>query len=67
MLFVNSKGELFGKPLFTSVAEIEGDIDTAVITIPSKFVVDTTKELIKKNIKNLIIISAGFKEVGDYD
>jgi len=50
-----------------SVAEIEGDIDTAVITIPSKFVVDITKELIKKNIKNLIIISAGFKEVGDYD
>ncbi len=68
MLFVNAKGgELFGKSLYTSVSEIEGDIDTAVITIPSKFVVDTTKELIKKNIKNLIIISAGFKEVGDYD
>jgi acyl-CoA synthetase (NDP forming) len=68
MLFVNAKGgELFGKNLYTSVTEIEGDIDTAVITIPSKFVVDTTKELIAKNIKNLIIISAGFKEVGDYD
>lgn len=68
MFFVNAKGgELFGKNLYTSVSEIDGDIDTAVITIPSKFVVDTTKELIKKNIKNLIIISAGFKEVGDYD
>jgi acetate---CoA ligase (ADP-forming) len=68
MFFVNAKGgELFGKNLYTSVGEIDGDIDTAVITIPSKFVVDTTKELIKKNIKNLIIISAGFKEVGDYD
>ncbi len=68
VFFVNSKGgELFGKNLFTSIAEIEGDIDTAVITIPSKFVVDTVKELIKKKIKNLIIISAGFKEVGDYE
>jgi len=68
ILFVNAKGgELFGKNLYTSVTEIEGDIDTAVITIPSKFVVDITKELITKNIKNLIIISAGFKEVGDYD
>jgi acyl-CoA synthetase (NDP forming) len=68
MLFVNAKGgELFGKNLYTSVTEIEGDIDTAVITIPSKFVVDITKELIAKNIKNLVIISAGFKEVGDYD
>lgn len=68
VFFVNAKGgELFGKNLFTSIAEIEGDIDTAVITIPSKFVVDTVHELIKKKIKNLIIISAGFKEVGDYD
>lgn len=68
VFFVNAKGgELFGKNLFTSIAEIEGDIDTAVITIPSKFVVDTVNELIKKKIKNLIIISAGFKEVGDYD
>ncbi len=68
VFFVNSKGgELFGKNLFTGVAQIDGDVDTAVITIPSKFVVDTVKELIKKNIKNLIIISAGFKEVGDYD
>ncbi len=68
MFFVNAKGgELFGKELYTSVAEIDGDIDTAVITIPSKFVVETTKELVKKNVKNLIIISAGFKEVGDYD
>lgn len=68
VFFVNAKGgELFGKNLFTSIAEIEGDIDTAVITIPSKFVVDTINELIKKKIKNLIIISAGFKEAGDYD
>jgi len=68
MMFVNAKGgELFGKNLYTSVMEIDGDIDTAVITIPSKFVVDITKELITKNVKNLIIISAGFKEVGDYD
>lgn len=68
MFFVNSKGgELFGKKLYKGVSELEGDIDTAVITIPSKFVLETIKELIGKKIKNVIIISAGFKEVGDYD
>ncbi len=68
MFFVNSKGgELFGKKLYKGISEIDGDIDTAVITIPSKFVLDTIKELISKKIKNVIIISAGFKEVGDYD
>lgn len=66
LLFVNAKGgELFGKKLYTSIAHIEGDIDTAVIMIPSNTVIESIKELIPRNLKNLIIISAGFKETGD--
>jgi len=66
MFFVNAKGgELFGKKLYTSIAHIEGDIDTAVIMIPSSTVVASIKELIGRNLQNLIIISAGFKETGD--
>jgi acyl-CoA synthetase (NDP forming) len=63
---VNAKGgELFGKKLYTSIAHIEGDIDTAVIMIPSNTVIESIKALIPRNLKNLIIISAGFKETGD--
>lgn len=66
LFFVNAKGgELFGKKLYTSIVHIEGDIDTAVIMIPSNSVVESIKELIPRNLKNLIIISAGFKETGD--
>lgn len=66
LFFVNSKGgELFGHRLYKDICEIEGDIDTAAIMIPSHFVVDAIKALILKNIKNIIIISAGFKESGD--
>lgn len=65
LLYVNAKGgELFGKKLYKSVSEIEGDIDTAVIVIGAKFVIPTIHELVKKGLKNLIIITAGFKESG---
>ncbi|MDP3265443.1 MAG: acetate--CoA ligase family protein [Sulfuricurvum sp.] len=68
LFFVNAKGgELFGHTLYKNITDIEGDIDTAVIMIPSGFVVDTIKELVQKNIKNVIIISAGFKESGDFE
>ncbi len=66
LFFVNSKGgELLGKKVYSSISKIKGDIDTAVLTIPAKFVFGIIKELIEKKLKNLIIISAGFKEVGD--
>ncbi len=66
--FVNSKGiEILGKKTYKSVNDIKGNIDTAVITIPAKFVLCVIEELITKNLKNLIIISAGFKEVGEFD
>lgn len=68
LFFVNARGgELFGKKLYKSIGEIEGEIDTAVMMIPSQVVVESIKELIPKNLKNLIIISAGFKEVGDFE
>ena len=66
--FVNSKGgEILDKKVYKSINEIESNIDTAVITVPNKFIIDLIKELVPKNIKNIIIISAGFKEVGDYE
>ncbi|GHS87735.1 acyl-CoA synthetase [Campylobacterota bacterium] len=66
--FVNAKGgELFGKTLYKSVPEIPSDIDTAVISIPGKFILDTIEQLAQKKVKNVMVISAGFKEVGDYE
>lgn len=68
LYFVNKKGgELFGRPLYKSIKEIEGDIDTAVITVPNSLVMESINELIVKKVKNVIIISAGFKEIGDYE
>lgn len=68
LVFVNSKGgELFGHTMYKKISDVEGDIDTAAIMIPSYGVIEAIKELIPKNIKNIIIISAGFKESGNFE
>ncbi len=63
--FVNPHlDELFGKKVYHSIDELP-EIDTAVIAIPTKFVIETVEKLAKKNVKNIIVISAGFKEAGN--
>jgi acyl-CoA synthetase (NDP forming) len=65
--FVNPKlRKLFGKKVYNNIKELP-KIDTAVIAIPSKYVVDSVKELALKGTKNFIIISAGFKEIGNVE
>ncbi|WP_457563430.1 acetate--CoA ligase family protein [Caminibacter pacificus] len=63
--FVNPKLKtLFNKKVYNSLNQLP-QIDTAVIAIPTKYVLENVKSLIKKGVKNIIIISAGFKESGN--
>ncbi len=62
---VNPKGGIIeGFQAYTSVAEIPGEVDFAVIIVPQKFVLDTVDQCNQKGIKGLCVISAGFKEAG---
>jgi acetate---CoA ligase (ADP-forming) len=66
LYLVNAKGGRFeGRSLYTSIDDINDTIDTAIITIPASHVIETVEQLIPKGVKNLIIVSAGFKEIGD--
>jgi len=66
LYYVNPKGgELFGRPLFQNVEAIPGDVDMAVLVIPVSSVIPTIEKLVLKNLKNLVIITAGFKESGN--
>jgi len=57
-----SHDTLFGKKCYKSVLDYSGNIDLAVIAIPAKFVAQSLEECGKKNVRNVIIISAGFSE-----
>ncbi|MGA9140750.1 MAG: acetate--CoA ligase [Methanocella sp.] len=62
---INPKSaEIEGIKCYKSVLNVPGEIDLAVIVIPAKLVPQAVKECGEKGIKNLVIISAGFKEIG---
>lgn len=50
--------------VYSSVSEIDDEIDLAVIVIPAEAVVKVAEECGGKKVKNLVVISAGFKETG---
>ncbi len=55
--------EILGKRCYQSLSKIEEEIDLAIIIIPAKLVVDEIKKNAEK-VKNFVIISAGFSEIG---
>jgi len=62
---VNPKGgKIHGIPAYASIRE-HGPVDLAVIAIPAHLVPATVEECGEIGIKNLVVISAGFKEVNE--
>ncbi|MBD3188823.1 CoA-binding protein [Candidatus Bathyarchaeota archaeon] len=62
---INPKGgEIEGFKVYKSVLDVPVDIDLAVMCIPARYVLDVIDEIGEKGIRGLIIITAGFKEVG---
>lgn len=56
--------EILGHRCYRSIKEVEDDIDLAIIAVPSKITLSVVKECIDKKVNGLIIISAGFAEIG---
>ena len=62
---VNPKAdEILGYKCFHTIEEIEEKIDLAIIMVQKAFAEDTIDQLLAKGIKSLILITAGFKEIG---
>lgn len=57
--------EIQGIKSYQNVREIKKTVDLAIVAIPSSVVIETIKDCIKAKIKNLVIITAGFKETGE--
>lgn len=56
--------EILGAPSFPSVMEVPEDVETAIFAVPAKKVPDVAKECGQKGVKNLVVLTAGFKETG---
>lgn len=66
VLPVNPKSsEVLGYNCFKSIEEIDKPIDLAILVVPKQFVEISINQLITKDVKSYIVITAGFKETGD--
>ena len=62
---VNPKGgEILGKQAYASIKDIPEKVDLVIITIPSVFVNETVKDCGEAGVENMVVITAGFKEIG---
>ena len=56
--------EILDLKVYPSLQDIPDNIDTVVVVVPAKYVLEVAKEAGKKGAKFLVVITAGFKEVG---
>ncbi len=63
---VNLKAEsVLGVRCYASILDIPDRVDLAMIVVPAQIAVDTFKQCIRKKVKGVVVISAGFKEIGE--
>ncbi|MCP4746543.1 MAG: CoA-binding protein [Desulfobacteraceae bacterium] len=49
---------------YPSLSDIPDDLDLAMIILPPKHAISAVKDAIAKGVKGIVIVSAGFKEIG---
>lgn len=60
-----NRKEILGLPVYPSIASVPDKVDLVVVTVPAKIVPDIIDEAGKKDIKLAVVISAGFREMGE--
>lgn len=57
--------EISGLRSYRSILDIPKPVDLAIMTIPAQMTPHAIKECVEKGVKGVILITAGFSEVGD--
>jgi len=59
------RAEVMGMRCYPSVADIPFDVDLAIFTVPARSVVAAMDDCAAKGVKAALVISAGFRELGE--
>jgi acetyltransferase len=57
--------EIQGRPAYSNILDIEENLEMVCIVIPHQYVEEIVDQAIEKKVKTVVIISAGFKELGE--
>ncbi|MGD2142762.1 MAG: CoA-binding protein [Candidatus Bathyarchaeota archaeon] len=60
-----SAEEILGLKCYTNVREIPGEVDSALIVVPARFVPSIFEDMVAKGIKGAVVITSGFGETGE--
>ncbi len=61
------ESSILGFKCYPSIAGIPGDLDLVVIVVPAKVVPSIMEEAVAKKVKTAIIITSGFREIGNIE
>lgn len=65
---INPNAEnIFNRHSYASLKDVKGQVDLAVIAVPAALVMDVLKECDAKNIRDILMVTAGFRESGNID
>lgn len=59
-----TKSEILSLKCYPTVSAVPDQVDLAVVVIPAKAVAEALKDCAKAGVKGVVVITAGFKEVG---
>ncbi len=59
--------EILGVKCYKKVSDVPSDIDLVLISVPANIVPQIMRNCAQKKVKNVIIISSGFSEIGNYE
>ncbi|MCX6091819.1 MAG: acetate--CoA ligase family protein [Candidatus Bipolaricaulota bacterium] len=63
---INPKGgEILGWPVHATLAEVEGDVDVAVLSVPADHVMAAVADCGAKRVGHLVVVTSGFSEIGN--
>ena len=52
-------------PAYTTVGDIPGEVDVAIVAVPAEAVQDVVLDCAAKGVHGLVVISSGFAETGE--
>jgi acetyltransferase len=65
LFLTNPKADnILGVKCYPDIKSINEEIDLAIILLPKNLVEEAIDDLIAKNVKSIVLITAGFKETG---
>lgn len=50
---------------YSTIQDIPGDVDLAIVIVPAKFVLDVVEQCGRKGVRGIVVISSGFGESGE--